>query len=222
MPASRAALTGSIPAVRAYDRGGAHYASALNGVEGVWDDLQVLASKAPQVLSQVVAIARKAQDQLPIIIQIIDKTGKYLPDVLKAIDKIGPYLPKILKILDKAGPKLPKIIATIEEAEDVILAVMEDPALPAVIERIRAIRALEAKKSKGLGQSTSPAAASAVKKPGVGLERLISALDAYLYVRKHPWLPWVAGGGAVLILFGLGFGVGRLTARRRAGSAGRT
>ncbi len=179
---------------------------------GVWDDVQVLASKAPQVLTQVVTLVRKAEGHLPTIIRIVDRTGQYLPDVLKAIEKVGPHLPKVLQILDKASPHLPKIIATIESAQDVIVAVIEDPALPQVIERVRAIRALEAAakaKAKGLGQAATE------EKTGVGLQRLLPALDFYVYTRQHPWVPWVAGGSAVLLLFGLGFGVGRFTARRR-------
>lgn len=184
-------------------------------LQGVWDDLQVLARKTPQVISQVVAIVNKAEQHLPIIVKIVDKSGKYLPDVLKALEKIGPYLPRFIKMIEKAAPKLPQIIATIEQAEDVILAVVEDPALPAVVQRLRQIRALHTSKN-GLGQAAPtplPVPAKSTK-PGVGLDRLVRALDLYLYIRRRPWLPWVVGGGAFLVLFGLGFGVGRLTAKR--------
>jgi hypothetical protein len=187
----------------------------LGQVEGVWDDLQELAGKAPQVLTQVVAIVRKAGDQLPTIVKIIDKTGKHLPTVLKVIEKAGPHLPKVITIIDKAAPHLSTIVRIFEKAEPhlpVILAVVEDPALPQVIDRVQTIRALEEARAK---EKPAPLAPGEKPKPvGIGLKRVIPALDAFIYARRHPWVPWVAGGGAVLLLVGIGFGVGRLTARR--------
>jgi hypothetical protein len=55
------------------------------------------------------------------------------------------------------------------------------------------------------------------KVAGVGLHRVVPALDAYIYARKNPWVPWLAGGAATLLLVGLGFGIGRWTAKPKAG-----
>lgn len=197
-----------------YDRGGVHY-QPLGQVEGIFEDIQELANKAPQVISQVVTIVRKAGDQLPTIVKIIDKTGKHLPTVLKVIEKAGPHLPKVVAIIDKAAPHLPTVIRIVEQAEPhlpTIVAVVEDPALPQVVQRIQTIRAIEEAAAK---KEPPPPPGAKPKPVGIGLKRVIPALDAFIFLRKNPWVPWVAGGAGILLLFGIGFGVGRLTARRR-------
>lgn len=77
-----------------------------------------------------------------------------------------------------------------------IQMVLDDPALPAVVQRVNTIRALEVSSAAASGKP-----ASAVK--GIGLQRVIPALDAYIWYRKNPWLPWAALGVGALAAFKL-------------------
>lgn len=181
--------------------------SALGEVGDIWQDVSTLAQKAPGVISYVVKIVNKAEPYLPQIAEIIDKAGTQLPTVLRVISKVEPYLPTITKVIDKVEPHIPTI-----------MAVAEDPALPQVISRVQVIQQMEeaAAAKKAPKVPAAPGAAPAKPKTvGVGLHRVVPALDAYIYARKHPWVPWVAGGGLVLLLVGVGFGIGRATAPGR-------
>jgi hypothetical protein len=217
-----------IPAIREGIRGGTpsvgtalavHGEGALGEVGDIWDDIGTLAKKAPQVIQYVVKIVNKAQPYLPQIVQVIDTVGAQLPQVLAIIQKVQPYLPKVIAIVDKYGSRIPEILKKVEPHIPTIIAVAEDPALPLVINRVETIRQIEAAKAVKKAAKkpppppgVKPSMESAQKKVGLALHRVVPALDAYIYIRKNPWVPWVAGGGAVLLLMGIGFGVGRLTA----------
>jgi hypothetical protein len=116
-------------------------------------------------------------------------------------DSISDLLSKGGEIISKAGPYL-----------DTVLAVLQDPALPQVIARAKTIRALSA----GSAPATTPTAPSAAP-TSFNLQRTLPLLDAVIWYQKHRWVPYVAGAGAVLLLGGIGFGIGRWTKKCRAG-----
>ena len=108
--------------------------------------------------------------------------GGILDDLQTIIDKAPGYVHQAAGVVDQAGGYL----ATVK-------TVLEDPALPAVVERINTIHALE------VSSSVSSGGTSNVK--GVGLSRAIPILDAYIWYRRNPWVPWAAlGTGAFLVL----------------------
>jgi hypothetical protein len=114
--------------------------------------------------------------------------GSAAPDLMSWLDKAK-------QILTKAGPYL-----------DTVVDVVQDPALPQLVTRIKTLKALQAKAPE---TSTAPA------KPGVGLDRALPLLDAAIFYTKYPWAPWAIGAGVVVVLGGIGFGIGRATKRRR-------
>jgi hypothetical protein len=106
-----------------------------------------------------------------------------------------PWLDKAKQILTKAGPYL-----------DTVVDVVQDPALPQLVTRIKTLKALQAK---------APATPTEPTKPGVGLDRALPLMDAAIFYTKYPWAPWAIGAGVIVVLGGIGFGIGRATKRCR-------
>jgi hypothetical protein len=120
-------------------------------------------------------------------------------------DSISDIFAKASQILSKAGPYL-----------DTVLQIVQDPALPQVIDRVKLIRTLSAGPSPATpAPSTAPAA-------GFELKRTLPVLDAVIWYEKHRWAPYVAGAGVILVLGGIGFGIGRATKKKcKTGAVGR-
>lgn len=118
-----------------------------------------------------------------------------------------------LSDLQKIASKAPSLL---NQISPIVVAVIEDPALPEVLVRLRAIVAME--QAIARKKTTSAGFGAFGADPGVNLIKAIPFLDAYLYLRQHPWVGIAAGAGVVAALFGAGFGVGRLTKRCKSGS----
>jgi hypothetical protein len=135
--------------------------------------------------------------------------GGVIEDIQALIAKAPALLSQANTILAKAGPHM-----------DTVLKIVEDPALPQLVDRLKTMKAIQDAKPKASGAAPAPTA------PGVGLKQVLPIWDAAIYVEKHPVArfvldhPVLVGAGAALVLGGIGFGVGRLTARRRAASGG--
>jgi len=123
-------------------------------------------------------------------------------------DSISDILAKASQILTKAGPYL-----------DTVLQIVQDPALPQVIDRVKLIRTLAA------GPAVPAAAAAPSTAPtapaGFELRRTLPVLDAVIWYQKHRWAPYVAGVGVALLLGGIGYGIGRATKKCKTGAVGR-
>lgn len=167
---------------------------------GTFEDLQNLAKRAPQVITALVKIATKAEAQIPMIIRIVDKAGDQLPKVLKIIDKVGDQLPRVIHVIETAEPYYP-----------LILRILQDPQFPDVVKRVQKVIALHAKMGKKSGFAEALGAAPPAS---AGLGPVIKGLDAYIWVKEHPAVVWGGVAATVLVLFGTGFAVGRLTAKR--------
>jgi hypothetical protein len=96
-------------------------------------------------------------------------------------------------IVGKVGPFLP-----------FVLSIVEDPALPQIITKVKTLKALHDKSTP----STPSSAASGPPK-GIDLKRALPILDAAIWYEKHKWAPFAIGASVVLALIG----VGRLTKR---------
>lgn len=117
------------------------------------------------------------------------------------VSDIQALLSKANQILTQAGPYL-----------DTVLQVVQDPAMPQLISRVKTLKSIDAAKSP-----STPTAPGTPVKPGVGLARTLPLWDAAIWYTKYPWAPWAIGAGAIVVLGGLGFGVGRWTKKCRAG-----
>lgn len=160
--------------------------SQFGEIGGTWEDIQALAKKSPQAIRQV--------------IYIVNRSGKYLPQIVKIVDRAGDQIPKVLTLVEKLSPYM-----------DVAVSAAEDPALPAVMKRIRTLRAMKPAKPT---KSTKPSAKPPTAK-GIGLRRVVTPLNVYIYIRKHPWVPYVVGGVALLLLVGGSVGIGYVVGRRK-------
>jgi hypothetical protein len=120
-------------------------------------------------------------------------------DIQTLITKAPEYLHDVVEIVNVAGKYIPTI-----------LQVAQDPALPAIVDRVKLLRQLEERHTV----ATSSAPASATR--GIGLSAAIKPLDLFIWYRQHPGATVAIAAGGVLALVGAGFAVGRWTAKRRA------
>lgn len=128
-------------------------------------------------------------------LQRADGFGDTISDLSSLLNKGG-------AILQKAGPYL-----------DTVLEVVQDPALPQLVTKIKTLKAIDA----GTRTPTAPGAPAPAATPGVGLNRVLPLWDAAIFYTKYPWAPWAIGAGAVVLLGGIGFGIGRATKKCRTG-----
>ena len=128
-------------------------------------------------------------------LQRADGLGDTISDLSSLLSKGG-------TILQKAGPYL-----------DTVLEVVQDPALPQLVSRIKTLKALDA----GTSKPSVPSAPGAPAKAGVGLSRTLPLWDAAIFYMRYPWAPWVIGAGTIVVLGGIGFGIGRATKKCRTG-----
>jgi hypothetical protein len=132
--------------------------------------------------------------------------------------ELGGTVDDVMTILGKAQSYLP-----------LILDIVSDPALPEVVQKVRTIQSLAvkpAKPAKTAPGTTPPApgtppapAKPPAKPPGIGLRRFLPAMDATIWYLRHPWAPWVIGGGVVIVLAGGGYAIGRWSGKRAARKA---
>lgn len=132
--------------------------------------------------------------------------GGVMEDLQTIVQKAPTYLTQLVTIVNKAAPYLPTIVQAVE-----------DPALPQVIDRVQKLKAADAARSAPSGVP----AAAAPTKPGVGLSRTLPLWDAAIGYTKYPWAPWAIAGGAIIVLGGIGFGIGRWTKRCKTSAVGR-
>ncbi len=76
--------------------------------------------------------------------------------------------------------------------------VIQDPALPTVVELLTELRQVEAARPK----TPSPLTSS---EPGIGLRKIVIPLRIVIAVRKRPWLIPVGIGAAVLLPMAIGY-----------------
>lgn len=105
-----------------------------------------------------------------------------------------------VQIIEKAGPYL-----------DTILKVVEDPALPQLVSRVKTLQALATGPQAATASTTTPSTTK-----GVGLQKIMPMLDVAILYFKYPWAPWAIGAGTILLFGGIGFGIGRLTRKSKA------
>jgi hypothetical protein len=114
----------------------------------------------------------------------------------------------------KAPELVGKVVRIVRKAEpymDDIVKIVEDPALPGLVQRVRTIRALSGTTSPGLaGPSVDPSL----------LSKYMPALDAYIWVKQHKWVVPVAIAAVVLVPGLIGFAIGRKTKKCAVGVAG--
>lgn len=134
--------------------------------------------------------------------------GGVAEDLQTIIQKAPDLLTKLVKILNAAGPHL-----------DTVVLIAQDPALAQIVNRLKTLQASAASKP------STPAAPGAAPTADTGISKLIPALDAAIFLDKHPAAqfavdhPILVGAGAVVILAGIGFGIGRLSKRCKAPAA---
>lgn len=100
---------------------------------------------------------------------------------------------------------LAKVVRTVGPALGTVRLVVEDPAFPTVLARIRTLHEIEASKPSSPSTPSSPATPGV----GVGLSKAVPLLDAVIYARRNPWAPWAALGAVLLIIGGVGYGLGK-------------
>lgn len=124
-------------------------------------------------------------------------------DIAWVIKKAPEFITKAIKIVRKAEPYI-----------DDIIDVVEDPALPAIIQRVRIIRNL----NKGLSPTGTPLSGNELAE--VGLTKYLPVIDTYIWIKQHVWIVPVAIAGVLLIPGLIGYVIGRATKRCSSATAG--
>jgi len=138
---------------------------------------------------------------------IIKEAPRYAADLATLIRKAGAALPQAVKVIDKGLAYLPTI-----------LAVVEDPALPSLVQRIQTLRSMSKPTTAAPPRPgayvppTTTSSAPAVH--GVGLSKIVPLIDKYIWVRRNPAVVVGVGLGGVAALVGVGFLIGRRRSRR--------
>jgi hypothetical protein len=109
---------------------------------------------------------------------------------------LGATAGEIATIIQKVGPYI-----------DTLGYVVNDPAFPQLMARIKTLNEMEVKGVAGLG-AVPPSQANV----GIGLKWAVKGLDAVIFTRKNPWAAGLVGASIVLIIGSVGYAMGR---RRR-------
>jgi hypothetical protein len=127
--------------------------------------------------------------------------------------QLGDTWSDLTTILAKAPDLLAKVSTILNKGEkylDTAMQVVEDPALPQVVDLVKQLKAIEAAKAKKAG--TTPSAAT-TKSIGIGLEHAIMPLKMYVAYRTRPWFGYVAIAGVLAIPLAVGVLAGRVSKR---------
>lgn len=120
-----------------------------------------------------------------------------LVDDVAQLAQYGPtVVSQVVGILGKIQPLLPTV-----------KLVLDDPAMPQVVERIKILAAIEAARPKPPGTVVTASMPGAGA--GVGLHQAILPLDALIYVRRNPWALPVGVAAFLGIFVGLGYMLGK-------------
>jgi len=133
--------------------------------------------------------------------------GDVVSDITSLLQSAPELLQKAVQIINAATPEL-----------DTILQVVQDPAFPQIIDRVKTLQAIAAAKTAGTPVSAVPSPAAATPTPtgptDTGISQLLPIFDAAIFVQKHPAAqftldhPVLVGAGVVLLLVGIGTGIG--------------
>lgn len=107
---------------------------------------------------------------------------------------------------------LVKVVKQVGPALGTVQIIVDDPAFPTVVARIRTLHELEAAQAAkpAAPRPGVPAPPTAPPVPvGIGLHRAVPILDAVIFARRHPWAPWAIGAGLLLLIGGVGYRLGQ-------------
>ncbi len=148
---------------------------------------------------------------------LLTKVPGYITEIREIVEKGAGYIPQIRSIVVKAGAKLPQVNDIVVKGIGylpTIQAIVEDPSLPTLVNRVQKLRALE-QKARTEAASTGKPQPGPVGPVGVGLHRFVGPLDKYIWTREHPTATkLMLAGGAVALLGGV-FMLGRWSKRSR-------
>ena len=140
----------------------------------------------------------------------------YIEDIRAIVEKGADYLPQIKSIVVKAGTKLPQINDIVIKGIGylpTIQAIVEDPSLPVLVNRVQKLRSLE-QKARTEAASTGKPQPGPAGPVGVGLHRFVGPVDKYIWTREHPTATKLLIAGGAIVLIGGSVMVGRWTKRR--------
>lgn len=123
-----------------------------------------------------------------------------LADDIVALGSQAPaVVGSLVKVVKKVGP----VLGTVQ-------IIVDDPAFPQVVTKIRTLHEIEAAQAAAKPPSPTPSPTTPPMAPvGIGLHRVLPILDAVIYARRNPWAPWAVGAGLLLLIGGVGYRLGR-------------
>lgn len=131
---------------------------------------------------------------------VVNGLGDMTADITAIMSQTPAVLAKAVVILKKVVPHV-----------EVISYIVNDPSFPSLMDRIKTLHAIEVEKARA--KPAAPQTFMSKSKAGVGLKPFVSALDGLIYIRRNPVVPWLAGGGLLLFIGGIGYLLGRRRSR---------
>jgi len=138
------------------------------------------------------------------------------PRQLRQLGELGDIGSDVATLISEAPAVLSSLATIVRKGKPYIAtlrSVVDDPALPAVMDRIKIIAEIEAS-SPGLptfpGTTPKPPTAPT---PGIGLHYFVKPLDAYIYARRNPMIAVLLGAGFLILVGGIGYKLGQNKAK---------
>ncbi len=111
------------------------------------------------------------------------------------------------RAIKKPAP-LGNLFETIGSTADAVRYIIEDPALPKITGLI-----IELQKIEQPRRTTTTTTPTPPRVPGIGLNKLVTPLKGFVYIRRNPLAGYALLGGILSVPFPIGYLVGR---RRKA------
>jgi len=112
-----------------------------------------------------------------------------------------------LEALELSWEEAQGFLGKLDQYWDIAKSVLEDPALPQVVDRAKKLQAIAKSAPKAAGAPEG-------SRPGIGLGAAIRPLDLFILYRQKPWILPVGIGAVLAVPALLGYFVGRRRGRK--------
>ncbi len=160
-------------------------------------------TKAAGISPHAVTMLKKLRPLLtaaPQLAPLISYVSKDIAAVMQDAPQYMSIMNDTINILQKLPSVATQIVGPLHKLSELVKSAANDPALPAVIARLNTIIEL----NKSVAVVPSPTATSSFS-----LQKLVPALDTYIFFKKNPWVLIAAPVAITFLIGSIGFAIGR-------------
>lgn len=167
-----------------------------------FDKGATLSPKAVPVLRKLMPLLQVAPQLAPLVAYVSSSAAT----ILKEAPQYTHIVNETIDLLAKMPEVAEQVAGPLHKLAEITKSAANDPALPKVIDRLNKIIALH----KGPIVPTPPTTKLPIKRTAaLNLREVLPALDAYIFVKKYPWVLWAGPILATVLVGSIGFIVGR-------------